>query len=53
MKIFLNLFNNINNELHETALEQLGINIIWVENYDEISDIIDRLEIYKFKIEYY
>ena len=39
----LKSFNNINNELHETALEQLGINIIWVENYDEISDIIDRI----------
>ncbi|WP_291651751.1 SIR2 family protein [Clostridium sp.] len=39
----LKSFNNINNELHETAFEQLGINIIWVENYDEISDIIDRI----------
>lgn len=39
----LKSFNNINNELHETAFEQLGINIIWVESYDEISDIIERL----------
>lgn len=39
----LKSFNNINNELHEAAFEQLGINIIWVESYDEISDIIDRI----------
>lgn len=42
-KDILKSFNNINNELHETAFEQLGINIIWVEDYDEISGIIDRI----------
>lgn len=42
-KDILKSFNNINNELHETAFEQLGINIIWVESHDEIPDIIDSI----------
>ena len=39
----LKSFNIINNELNETAFEQLGINIIWVDDYNEISSIIDSI----------
>lgn len=39
----LNSFNIINNDLQEKFFEQLGINIIWVEEFDEIPDIIKSL----------
>jgi len=35
--------NIINNDLHEKSFEQLGINIIWVEDYNDISNIIEDI----------
>lgn len=39
----LSSFNIINSDLQEKFFEQLGINIIWVEDYNEIPDIIESI----------
>ncbi|WP_411169455.1 SIR2 family protein [Clostridium sp. MB05] len=39
----LKSFNIINNDLYEKSFEQLGINIIWVDEHDDIPDIIDSI----------
>lgn len=38
-------FNIINSDLQEKFFEQLGINIIWIEDYKEIPDIIESIKI--------
>ncbi|AVK47243.1 hypothetical protein AXY43_03965 [Clostridium sp. MF28] len=39
----LKSFNIINNDLQEKFFEQLGINIIWIESYEEIPSIIESI----------
>lgn len=36
-------FSAVNNDLQEEFFEQLGINIIWVEDYNEIPNIIESI----------
>ena len=39
----LKSFDNINNDLHEKSFEQLGINIIWFEEYSDVPTILERI----------
>lgn len=39
----LSSFNVINTDLQEKFFEQLGIKVIWIENYNEIPDIIENI----------
>lgn len=36
-------YQRIDNNIRESYYESLGINIIWVENFDEIPEIITGL----------
>lgn len=37
-------FQNVNYKLKEENLKELGLNVIWVENYEEIPDILKRIK---------
>jgi hypothetical protein len=39
----LRVFANVNQELQEKTFEELGLNIIWVESYEEIPGILDSI----------
>ncbi|NNU76355.1 SIR2 family protein [Clostridium estertheticum] len=39
----LKSFNNVNNELQENFFEQIGIKIIWVDDYNEVPILINSL----------
>lgn len=39
----LKSFNIINTDLQENFFEKLGINVIWIEDYDEIPSIIESI----------
>ncbi len=39
----LQVFANVNQELQEKTFQQLGVNIIWVESYEEIPRILDSI----------
>ncbi len=41
----LSSFNIINTDLQEKFFEQLGINVIWIEDYNELPDIIENIRI--------
>lgn len=41
----LSSFNIINTDLQEKFFEQLGIDVIWIENYDELPGIIENIRI--------
>lgn len=38
------LYDKISHELQEEALRELGFNVLWVESYDEIPEIIESIE---------
>ncbi len=38
-------FESVNEELQESFFNELGINVIWVDDYDEIPDILKRIKI--------
>lgn len=40
----LKKFQKVNEGLKETSLRELGLNVIWVENYDEIPGILDEIK---------
>ena len=39
----LQVFANANQELQEMTFQELGLNIIWVESYEEIPSILDSI----------
>lgn len=41
----LQIFANVNQELQEKTFQELGLNIIWVESYEEIPGILDSIRI--------
>jgi len=41
----IQVFANVNQELQEKTFQQLGINIVWVESYEEIPSILDSIRI--------
>lgn len=41
----LQMFANANQNLQEKMLQELGINIIWVESYEEIPSILDSIRV--------
>lgn len=40
----LEKFEHINEELQESFYKELGVNIIWIDSYDEIPNILDRIK---------
>lgn len=38
------IFNQVNEELQKSFFNELGINIIWVDNYDEIPSIVKSIK---------
>jgi hypothetical protein len=41
----LQAFANVNQDLQEKTFQQLGVNIVWVESYEEIPSILDSVRI--------
>jgi len=45
----INTINSIHHNLHERSFDELGLNIIWYENYEEIPAIISSINSKKLK----
>ena len=41
----LQAFANVNQDLQEKTFQQLGVNIVWIESYEEIPSILDSIRI--------
>jgi hypothetical protein len=39
----LQVFSNVNQELQEKTFQEFGLNIIWIESYEEIPGILDSI----------
>lgn len=40
----LKMFQKVNEGLKETSLRELGLNVIWVDSYDEIPGLLDKIK---------